>query len=534
MAFLTGLDGAAAGRRYPLQAPCLIGRDAYNHIIVKDPRVSRQHARVTPEAGGFVVYDLDSANGTFVNGAPVRRRRLTPGDMLRFGPATFRFDGDATLVEQEREELGEPLTTGRGGHNALVGDVEGERGAHGELGGAYRTLRRLYGLLHALSSVGDTGELLDRVGVELLALFPSAERAAVLLRDRAGELLPRLVRSRDGAAAPLAATVRLRGGELMRSCTAEVAALAAALSFRGDVVGALHLEGHLPFGEGERELLEGVAAQVVLALQESRQRERLREDLHLAQQIQRSLLPRRLPTVDGLQFAAEYRPAFSVGGDFYDLFRLGDERIGLFIGDVAGKGIAAALLMARLSSDLRVAALSDDDPARVLEQVNRMMLEREQPEIFVTGVYLTLEVKSREILLANAGHLPPLVRRRSGTIERVEGGATALGIVDHAGFDATRLHLGRGDALVLCTDGVPEATDGEGRQFGWARVEASLGEGPATAEEIVERLLGGVRRHAGEAAQSDDLTLVVCGVSEGLPLSRHVTTVPSPRFGDPP
>src|SRR5260370_31459160 len=114
-----------------------------------------------------------------------------------------------------------------------------------------------------------------------------------------------------------------------------------------------------------------------------------------------------------MEFVTDYRPAYSVGGDFYDLFWLDHERVGVFIGDVSGKGVSAALLMARISSDLRVAALAEGSPSLALARVNRQVLERRQPEIFVTGLYLSLDVRTHELLIANAGHLPPFVRRRA-------------------------------------------------------------------------------------------------------------------------
>src|SRR5262249_42958186 len=145
------------------------------------------------------------------------------------------------------------------------------------------------------------------------------------------------------------------------------------------------------------------------------------------------------------------------------------------IGDVAGKGVAAALLMARVSSDLRVAVLSDGSPRQVMARVNLAMLEREQPDVFVTGVFLTLEVETGRVVLANAGHCPPLVRRADGRVERIDGGhATALGFFRDTFFGEAELHLAAGDALVLYTDGIIEAANGAGEQFGSLRLAESM------------------------------------------------------------
>jgi sigma-B regulation protein RsbU (phosphoserine phosphatase) len=235
----------------------------------------------------------------------------------------------------------------------------------------------------------------------------------------------------------------------------------------------------------------------------------------LAEQIQKSFLPQQLPSVEGIEFVTDYRPAYSVGGDFYDLFWLDHERVGVFIGDVSGKGVSAALLMARISSDLRVAALAESSPARAMARVNMAVLERKQHDIFVTGIYLTLDVKTKQITLANAGHLPPFIRRKTrGELVRVEGGSgTAIGIFDEAIYEQTELQLEPGDTIVLCTDGVLEATDELGEQFGFERLELSLSSGTSRPKDVSDRLQRDLREHVGDAPQYDDVTLIVLGVT---------------------
>ena len=538
MAFLIALDAALSGSRFPLQGSCLVGRDAYNHIVLDDPHISRQHARIAEEGGGHVLYDLNSANGSWINDEPVRRRRLASEDVVRFGPLMFRYEDSAASVDEahRKEDFIEPPTMGRGASSVaqLGGDPEArpEIALH-DLHDAYHKLRRLYGLLRSLSTAADAKELVARLTDHLLELFPAAERAAVFLPDASGRMAARgLVGRSPALPSALSSTVRFRDTDAHIVC--EVApgshALKAPMILRGAVQGWLLVEG-ARFGEADEELLHGVATQAVLALQEALKQERLQEDLLLARQIQRSLLPLKLPSVEGLEFVAEYRPAYSVGGDFYDVFWLSENRIGLFIADVSGKGIAAALLMARLSSDLRVSALAEAEPVRALAQVNLAMLERAQPEIFVTGVYLTFDVYTREILLANAGHPPPFLRRADGTLQRIEEGvSTALGIFEDVEYQQAKFTLAPGDALVLYTDGVVEATDARGRQFGFERLERSLGAGASRAVELAERLLGDLRSHVGEGAQSDDLTLLLCGLTSA-PSQPRVTQPNSPIRG---
>ncbi|MSP61210.1 MAG: FHA domain-containing protein, partial [Myxococcales bacterium] len=497
-----------------------------------------------PEEGGFVVCDLNSVNGTFVNDVQVRRRKLEPDDVVRIGSFTFRFEseGDPDITHKvTRPEFAEVLTVAGAEPPAqIIGslDATSASGPHltiglNELEDAYRKLRTLYSFTQAIATTLDTGDLLERILKNLLNVFPAAQSVAVFLRDSLGAMVPRMVlpQRQEGVGSGLLTLPAQFHGEVVSKGRAILSApVAGGMSMHSPMIfnestqGVLHVRSNdrsTRFSQDDLDLLTGMAAQAAMAVQNARmhqesiKQQRLQQDLLLAEQIQKSFLPRQLPLVEGIEFITEYRPAYSVGGDFYDVFWLHDERIGLFIGDVSGKGVSAALLMARISSDLRVAAMAESEPARALAKVNRQVLERRQHDIFVTGIYLTLDTRTREFVMANAGHPPPFIRRQAGLLERIDGGtATAIGIDENAEYEQVRVRLGAGDSLVLCTDGVLEATDARGEQFGWARIEKSLSAENARAPELAERLLADVRKHVGEAAQNDDLTLIVCGVAD--------------------
>jgi sigma-B regulation protein RsbU (phosphoserine phosphatase) len=180
---------------------------------------------------------------------------------------------------------------------------------------------------------------------------------------------------------------------------------------------------------------------------------------------------------------------------------------------VSGKGVSAALLMARISSDLRLAAREEAQPGKVMQRVNRIVVERQQLDIFVTAIYATLDIRTLELTLANAGHTVPLLRRATpGGLQRIEGGAsTAIGISEHVEYDQIRLVLEPEDTLVLTTDGVHEATSLGNDQFGSERLEQSLRQGTSAPADLLKRVLRDIRGHVGEAPQYDDLTLLLCG-----------------------
>jgi serine phosphatase RsbU (regulator of sigma subunit) len=559
-AYLVAVDGHLVGRRFALDAPCLVGRGPYNHIVLDDTRISRQHAKVSPEAGGHVVYDLNSANGTYVNDAPVKRHRLIPNDVVRFGPFTFRFDAVSSSTRVAPMGAAPPqkfleisTLVGHEPAPSIVESLDVSSSSPGflpvglvELEDAERKLRTLYSLMSSLSSTLDIEELLDRVLQHLLDIFAAADTVIVYFRDPAsGSMAPRKTLGRNTDIAP----AYTMGGQFEQEVVGKGRAvlsqptgtsgvyrpglrktLSQGLNMHAPMIygeaahGVLHVRGRegseSGFTQSDLDLLSSVATQAAMALQNSRlhqdslKQQRLQQDLALAEQIQKSFLPQQLPEVPGLEFVAEYRPAYSVGGDFYDVFWLDDRRLGIFVGDVSGKGVSAALLMARISSDLRVAALAAGDPATALRRVNRTVLERKQHDIFVTGVYLTLDVSSRQIVVANAGHIPPYVRRKGEhMLERVDRAAgTPIGAFEEAEYEPVTLQLASGDTVVLTTDGVLEATSPSGEQFGFSRMEEALSVGSSRAGELVDRLLRDVRHHVGEASPYDDLTLITFGV----------------------
>jgi predicted component of type VI protein secretion system len=342
MAWLVAVDGEIAGRRFPLDAPCLVGRGPYNHVVLDDTRISRQHAKISPEAGGHVVFDLNSANGTFVNEVQVKRQLLQPNDVVRFGPFTFRFES----AKVETTEKHPAMTGGRKFVEVLtsIGDDEPAdivdfvdapktepKLPHGlkELEDADRKLRTLYSFMQSISSTLDTNDLLDRVLANLLDVFPEADTVVIYLSDPAnGALEPRRSIHRKKEAPPKHITfpgqfhdeVMLKGRAILSAPTLvspkkrkgglsmhapifydEVAH--GVLHVRADAERAGNEHGGMPFGQDDLDLLTGLAAQAGLALQnaryhaESLRQQRLQQDLLLAEQIQKSFLPRQLPSV---------------------------------------------------------------------------------------------------------------------------------------------------------------------------------------------------------------------------------------------
>ncbi len=236
----------------------------------------------------------------------------------------------------------------------------------------------------------------------------------------------------------------------------------------------------------------------------------LERDLAIAAEIQRSFLPHsdgEAMEWDAFMVHASMLPAHAVGGDFYDYFRLDDQRLGVVIGDVSGKSVPAALLMAVTRALLRACALRGDEPGLCLEEVNRLLLRDTSAERFVTLFYAVLNAEDGELRYANAGHNPPFLLRASGIVEELSGAELVLGVIADSRYSTRRLRLQPGDCLFLYTDGIPEALNPQREQFSEQRLQRLLSEADGDSpQSLVGRVVESVRHFTAGAAQSDDIT----------------------------
>lgn len=282
------------------------------------------------------------------------------------------------------------------------------------------------------------------------------------------------------------------------------------ISFDGHQAGTIVASMDVPAG-----LLAVLARSVELILTGARdeaERARVGNELAIGRRIQRSLLPRSFPEVDGWTFAAHYEPAREIGGDLFDVFRLRGEapRIGLLIADVTGKGIPAALLMADVRALLHAAADNADGPADALARVNRILVDERATSLFVSAALLAVDVDSGEVRYASAGHEPPLVARAGGRIDRLDAAGPILGAFGDAAFAEETSIIAPGDAVLLYTDGLTEARDTERRFYGEEPLLATLGGACGrSAEAIKDSLVADVLAFRGAAEAFDDLTLLV-------------------------
>jgi serine phosphatase RsbU (regulator of sigma subunit)/anti-sigma regulatory factor (Ser/Thr protein kinase) len=289
---------------------------------------------------------------------------------------------------------------------------------------------------------------------------------------------------------------------------------------QGELIGLLNLGSRLSdqeYSGDDRRLLESLAAQAAPAVRvgqlvreqeaEIRSRERLEQELQVAKLIQQHFLPRTSPDLPGWEIDAHYRPAREVGGDFYDFIALEDGSIGLVIGDVTDKGIPAALVMAATRSVLRAAAQRLIDPGEVLERVNEHLCPDIPENMFVTCLYGVLDPATGRLRFANAGHNLPCVRNGSRVTE-LRATGMPLGLMAGMRYDEAEAVLEPGAQILLYSDGLVEAHDGERDMYGTGRL-TELFETLDGNERLIDRVLGSLQAFTGDALeQEDDITLV--------------------------
>jgi phosphoserine phosphatase RsbU/P len=244
-------------------------------------------------------------------------------------------------------------------------------------------------------------------------------------------------------------------------------------------------------------------------------RERLQLDLDLARGVQRGFLPLRLPEVPGYQFFAHYEPAYEVGGDYYDFIMLPGPRVAVLLGDVAGKGVVAALLMAKLSADARFCILTEPDPAVAVTKLNALINQSGIADRFVTFVAAILDPVSHSATLINAGHPSPLIyHRATQTVEAAttnDAAGLPLGVLDGFEYTSCRVGLEPGDSILAFTDGVTEAMDINDVELKMKGLCAAVQGEAYSPRELGDRVVNVVKQFAAGRSQHDDIALVGFG-----------------------
>lgn len=564
MAHLMVVKGANPKQTFPLEKDrTLLGRNSNCDVVfpANDFSISREHACILRVQNKFYIEDMGSRNGTFVNNAPVQARlELKDSDKIRIcdfiysfhdmkpaAPATTPIPVPDAKTETPAED-GEPLvfeaSVKSTQSNILLETQPADK------------VRALIDITNNLSNTLQLDSLLPKIVDSLFQLFKQADRGFIILREEADEkektpekLIPKVIKTRRGQIDSATSYSK----SIVRECLKTVQAFLsddaaqdtrwnmsqsiADFRIRSVMCAPLWTQENKAFGviqldtqdrgkkftQDDLSLLMAVAKQASVAMENVRMheelvgKERIKRDLELAQAVQMSFLPRNLPEFGGYEFYAYYEPAQEVGGDYYGFITMGKTpRIGLLLGDVAGKGVPAALLMAKLSSDARFSLLSQTTPAAAVSMLNDLLYQNtSQMDRFVTLAAALLDTEEHKAVFVNAGHPSPLLLRHStGVLERVtdrEFIGLPLGIMEGFPYESRETQLEPGDCVLIFSDGVTEAMDKENNLLDNKAFDTAVSEGVRGAKALGERVVKLVKQHAAGRSQSDDITLVCFG-----------------------
>jgi phosphoserine phosphatase RsbU/P len=529
-------------------AAVTIGRSSKADLVVSDALLSREHARIYRVDGGWFVEDLHSRNGTRLNGETLTEpRAASPGDVLLLG-------GCQVVLGTVETEMKTPASASGAirGRSILrpaldilnSARLSREAIAKAELSRLRRFAERLQPLIdvnQALSRLVDLDELLQLILTRTFQQL-KPEEGAVFLTRRDGEVYRASSRTIDPEGQALFTSKTLteevvRGGHALLVQDAQVDerfqaadsvvqagvhSLIAApfLDPDGTSLGMIVLSSRAAsrqFDEDDLELLTSLAAVAALRIrnvalaEEAAQRRRLDDELSLARAIQVALYPKNLPDLPGYEIVAFNLPSRTVSGDLFQVMtrKEGKECV-FFIADVSGKGIGAALLTASLEALCAAPLEVGRAPDRVFARVSSLLHRRTSPEKYATALMATLRPESGTVRFANAGHNPGLLVRAWGSLKPLRATGVPLGMFPHADYRAETLNLSRGDMLILFTDGMVEARNPEGEEYGALRLEAVVVEHRgAPAREIAQALERDLADFVRGVPYTDDRTLVI-------------------------
>lgn len=567
MSYLKIVSGSAPGQIIDLSGnEMILGRHPSCQIVLDNVAVSRYHASIIRRNNAYYLKDLGSRNGTYLNGRAIQQETLLHhADEVDICEIVLRIHlnqpGESVSVELlESPSHPSPsetriTRTSESGTSLIAANELDNSSIITELSSdseeidsnfrinvnAEAKLRGIIEIGQALSGVLDTGKALQKTLDSLFKIFPQSDVGYAILIDReTGKSVWQAAKSRrKGQPQRFSATIVQ---EAIRRKTAILSEdvqiderFDASLSIVGtpmhslmcvplltpekQILGVLQLATHSiaqSFSSQDLDLFVSVACQVSLAVDNSemhevltKQRE-IQRDLDYAKQIQRGFLPKKRPQPSGYQFFDHYVSAQSVGGDYFDYVRLPSKQLGIAIADVAGKGVAAALLMARLFSATRHNLLASESVAEAMCLLNEEFCEGNLGYRFITCALGILNPKTHKIRMSNAGHLMPLLRSASGKVREMtdEIAGLPLGVDAVSKYEECEFAIKKGESLLLFTDGVNEAANSQNEIFGINRLKSCLAAGPAEPEALVRNVLTAVEGFCGSSEFRDDLCIV--------------------------
>ena len=563
MAVLSSSDESVINKTFRLtDDPVIIGRHPECSIQIDDGSVSRHHAKVTNSDGIWFLEDLDSRNGTFLNGQEVQQQtRLFDGAVIKICDIMFNFQlsdkvplgGRATLEDRDFRKGLLPrrssviLADDSESHVMSLLDPPSHQTIQTTKVSAEAKLAAITKITHALSEAVNRDEMLSKILDFLFELFGEADRGFIMLKDGEGVLRPLGFKTRydqDDEEIRISRTICQKVMDSKKPILSRDAGkddrfdtsqsvfdfrirsimCAPLINSKDESIGVVQLDSlrrSIVFKEEDIETLVTIAMQASLAIQkadlfgQAQQNRELQADLKLAHELQQRFLPQRPPEFGGYEFFSWYRPMQQVGGDYFDYIALDENRLGIVVADVVGHGIAAAMLMAKASAEARFALATSSSPEEAVCMMNQS-LSNMNLDRFVTLALCLLDRNTDSFTIVNAGHMPPIIRRNDGAVETVatEESGVPIGILEGYKYESYSTKLGAGDVVILYTDGINEAMNSSDEQLTSEALVNELRQCPIKSPQgIGDNLCKLVNEHMGFRPPIDDICMVCVGKS---------------------
>jgi phosphoserine phosphatase RsbU/P len=523
---------------------CTIGRSSSNDLTFNHLSLSRHHARIIKRDDKYFLEDTGSRNGSFLNGIRIHQATaLKPGDVIQLGEITLRF----VLPFSEKVQVTDTSPVVGMEATFMIDSDQINFLSYAEeiRSGAFQAdqvaVENMWPALNKAAAALITHYPVDQL-VELIMdiVFQAvpADRGALIMLDPNAPDQLELKVVRNTQANQNLQISRTIIQEVMQNKKA-VLTLDARADFGGsesiqmqgirsiicvplwnnkDVIGIIYIDTLLSkrsFSQSDLRLvalianMAAVKIENALLLEEQLEKRRMEEQLAVASQIQRRLLPQVNPMLPHYQIYGVNRTCYQIGGDYYDFITKKDDRLAIIIADVAGKGIGAALLMAAFQASIRTLVQTEKDPATLMARLNQVMKENAPPNKYITVFYAELDTSSNSLEYVNAGHNPPIFLSNDKT-SFLEACGPVIGILPQAHFESKRLSIESNDMVILYTDGVTECRNPEDEEFGEDGVIQFLKKNSnSTMEDLAGMLENHIREFTHNAPPLDDSTLVL-------------------------
>ena len=537
------LKSAEGERRIKVERErTVLGRSRDADIFIPDQWLSRMHAEILMDRGGLVIKDLGSKNGTLVNGMRIQGPTpLRKGDQLKLGDHTITVQW--SVADEDTEDDIQAIGTKVFSVKTLQEGVLKAPSSAEDLVRKNRVLTVLSGAAAALLAHRPLSETFDKI-LDILFGAVAAERGAIaLFEGPLGAEVPEVKASKTRRGEPILRVSRTISRRVLKEkvsillpnvledamlkseasivTTGIRSAMCAPLWHSDDgkdsVIGVVYLDSRErthTFSEEDLELVTALASVAAAKienarlLEESLEKRRLEEDMRVAAEIQRSMLPKASPTIDGYDIAAGTQPCRAVGGDYFD-FHVTKDRLTFALGDVSGKGTGAALIMTILRAAVRDHWLGDDLVASVSD-MNNIVTENVPANKYVTFFIGRLDLATGKLEYINAGHNPPILSRGAGPVDRLGTGGMVLGLFEDVAYERGSAQLDPQDRLVVFTDGFSETWNSKGDELGEeGLVRFALDVKGTSATAMKDHLLRKADEFAEGLKATDDRTIIV-------------------------